>query len=71
LTEYRVQTECGRHFCWSAHDFDDLFRRLTERGYRAAKVELMSEYEAECERQYEQARLERELQEAVEKGDAA
>jgi hypothetical protein len=71
LIEYRVLTECGRNFCWSAESLDDLFRKMSYRGYFAKHVQLMSEYEAECERQYEQARLERELQEAVEKGDAA
>lgn len=71
FTEYRVLTECGRNFAWSATDMEHLFRSMADRGYFAKHVQLMSEYEAELEAQYQQERLVRELQEAIEKGDAA
>lgn len=71
LTEYRVLTECGRNFAWAAENFDELFRKMSDRGYFAKRVQLMSEYEAELEAQYQQERLIRELQEAIGKGDAA
>lgn len=47
LVEYRVETQCGRIFAWSAPDLYWLFNRLTERGYQAKKVQLWSEFEAE------------------------
>jgi hypothetical protein len=70
LNEYRVVTECGRNFAWSASSLEELFRSLTNRGYFAKHVQLMSEYEAELERQYEQERLVHELIKSVEE-DAA
>jgi len=45
MIEYHVVTECGRNFAWSAADLDQLLRDLTYKGYRAKKVQLMSEYE--------------------------
>ena len=45
--EYRVETQCGRIFGWSATDYYDLFNRLTERGYQAKKVQLWSDFESE------------------------
>lgn len=71
LNEYRVLTECGRNFAWSADSLEDLFRSLSHRSYFAKHVQLMSDYEAELEQQYEQERLVHELNEAIEKGDAA
>lgn len=47
--EYHVETECGRNFCWSANDMEHLFRQLHDRCYRATRVLLQSEYEAEQE----------------------
>jgi len=47
LTEYMVDTECGRHFSWAAIDMNDLFRQLNEGGYVARKVLSMQEYEME------------------------
>ena len=45
MNVYRVVTTDNRIFAWSATDLEHLFRCLTERGYRAKKVQLMSEYE--------------------------
>jgi len=47
MIEYHVETECGRNFCWSALDMDHLFRTLLYNGYRATRVMLQSEWEAE------------------------
>ena len=66
--EYRVETACGRTFCWSALDEDQLNRDLTEKGYQAVNVQTMTEYEQEM--MWEQKRLVRELEEAIEEGAA-
>lgn len=47
--EYRVTTECDRHFVWSACDRDHLKRSLSDRGYKAAFIQVNSEYEQEIE----------------------
>jgi len=70
MTEYRVVTECGRNFAWCAVDLEQLFRNLTDRAYRAVKVQLMSEYEAELAHKYGQEELVHELEKEIE-GDAA
>jgi hypothetical protein len=46
-TEFIVDTECGRHFCWSAPDYEFLVRRIHERGYKATFIMPLTEYEAE------------------------
>lgn len=43
--EWRVETECGRIFNWSAVDLENLILRMTEKGYRLTFVMELSEYE--------------------------
>ena len=45
LTEFRVQTECGRLFGWSAIDEESLRREMKEKGYRITDVQPMKEWE--------------------------
>lgn len=40
---YKVRTECGRNFAWSAESMDDLFISLSRRSYFAKHVELLEE----------------------------
>lgn len=69
--EYYVLTDTGQTFVWSAADMNDLFRQLTERGHRATKVQLFTEYEADCANIECQQQLADELDRVIEKGDAA
>jgi hypothetical protein len=43
-TQYIVDTECGRHFQWSAPDYDFLLRDLQFRGYTAKFIMPLTEY---------------------------
>ncbi|OZB90091.1 hypothetical protein CJP46_35530 [Paenibacillus sp. XY044] len=45
LTEFRVQTECGRLFGWSAIDEESLRREMKEKGYQIIEVQPMKEWE--------------------------
>jgi hypothetical protein len=56
MTEFIVDTTCGRHFCWSAHDYESLILSLTHRGYTPTFIMPLVEYEA-----LEQPQKEREL----------
>lgn len=66
LTEYRVVTEAGRIFSWSAFDYNDLFRELRRKGHAPIYARPMSEYEAEVIAREEQERLHHELVQAIE-----
>lgn len=46
MTEFIVDTTCGRHFCWSAADYDSLLRSLTYRDYKATFIMPKEEYDA-------------------------
>lgn len=46
MTEFIVDTTCGRHFCWSDTDYDSLLRSLTYRGYQATFIMPKAEYDA-------------------------
>ncbi len=46
LVEYKVITECGRNFAWSAPGLDSLFRDMQERDYKVKFVMPMEEYKA-------------------------
>jgi len=67
LKEFVVDTECGRHFIWSAFDLESLLRDLIYRGYRATFVMELSEYEAEVAKKEAQEELHHEHREAIEK----
>ena len=69
LTTYIIDTECGRHFAWSAFDYDHLFRDLTAKGYRAKQV--WTELEYETMQQEEQALLDYEHKQVIEGIEAA
>jgi len=45
VTEFMVQTECGRLFGWSATDEESLRREMKEKGYRIIDVQPMKELE--------------------------
>lgn len=45
--EYIVDTKCGRHFSWSAVDYDSLLRDLHYRGYTPTFIKPLTEYESE------------------------
>ncbi|WP_145413760.1 hypothetical protein [Paenibacillus xylanexedens] len=66
LTEYRVVTESGRIFCWSAFDYDHLFRSMRDRGHTPVYAKPMSEYEADIMAREDQERLHHELAQAIE-----
>ena len=65
LKEFVVDTECGRHFIWSAFDLESLLRDLIYRGYRATFVMELSE--AEVAKKEAQEELHHEHREAIEK----
>ncbi|UPK42502.1 hypothetical protein [Paenibacillus pabuli] len=66
LTEYRVVTEDGRIFSWSAFDYNDLFAQLRRRGHAPIYAKPMGEYEAEVMAREDQERLHHELVKAIE-----
>lgn len=66
LTEYRVVTEDGRIFSWSAFDYNDLFQQLRLRGHAPIFAKPMSEYEADIMAREDQERLHHELVQAIE-----
>lgn len=43
ITEYKVLTQCGRNFIWSALSLDSLLIELTQKGYRATHIEEYKE----------------------------
>lgn len=45
--QWIVDTTCGRHFQWSAPDYDYLLRELQFNGYKAKFIMPLTEYEAE------------------------
>lgn len=47
--EWRVETECGRLFVWSAPNYDYLLRDLHERGYKPTFIKPYDEFLAEIE----------------------
>jgi hypothetical protein len=61
--EFIVDTECGRHFCWSAPDYEGLINSLHYRGYKPTFIMPYEEYLL----QMEDAKLhiERELKESA------
>lgn len=65
-TEYRVETDCGRIYAWSAVDRTSLLRELKQKNIKAVDVKPMSEYESEVKAREEQERLNHELAQAVE-----
>ncbi|MNT79985.1 hypothetical protein D3C72_2193850 [compost metagenome] len=44
--EFIVDTTCGRHFCWSASNYDSLIISLKDRGYTPTFIMPREEYEA-------------------------
>ncbi|WP_178381957.1 hypothetical protein [Paenibacillus sp. P32E] len=44
-TQWIVDTTCGRHFQWSAPDYDFLLRDLQFRGYKATFIMPKDEYD--------------------------
>lgn len=69
MYEWVVDTECGRHFIWSASSLESLAARVTEKGYRMTFVMELSEYEDMQE--MEQRRMNEEIKKHVEGGSAA
>jgi poly-beta-hydroxyalkanoate depolymerase len=66
-TEFIVDTECGRHFCWSAPDYEYLVRKIHDRGYKATFIKPYEEYLAEMElaAEFMKREEERELKESA------
>jgi hypothetical protein len=62
-TEFIVDTECGRHFCWSAPDYEYLVRKIHDRGYRATFIMPYEEYLQQME--IAKLHIERELKESA------
>lgn len=69
LYEFVVDTECGRHFIWSASSLETLAARVTEKGYRMTFVMELSEYEDMQD--MEQRRMNEEIKKHVEGESAA
>jgi hypothetical protein len=69
MYEWVVDTECGRHFIWSASSLETLAARVTEKGYRMTFVMELSEYEDMQD--MEQRRMNVEIKKHVEGGSAA
>jgi len=42
--QWIVDTTCGRHFQWSAPDYDYLVRKIHDRGYKAKFIMPLAEY---------------------------
>lgn len=45
--QWIVDTTCGRHFQWSAPDYEYLVRKIHDRGFQAKFIMPLTEYEAE------------------------
>lgn len=69
MYEWVVDTECGRHFIWSASSLETLAARVIEKGYRMTFVMELSEYEDMQD--MEQRRMNEEIKKHVEGGSAA
>lgn len=63
--EFRVETECGRNFIWSAIDQESLLRELEWKGYRPILIEPYTEYQAELHTMDEQRKLNHEHEELI------
>lgn len=61
--EFIVDTECGRHFCWSAPDYEGLVNALHYRGYKPTFIMPYEEFLEQMDngRTY----LEREMKESA------
>ncbi|OKP81600.1 hypothetical protein A3842_10995 [Paenibacillus sp. P3E] len=44
MNEFIVDTTCGRHFQWSAPDYESLLQSLLFRGYKAKFIMPLAEY---------------------------
>jgi hypothetical protein len=69
MYEWVVDTECDRHFIWSASSLETLAARVTEKGYRMKFVMELSEYEDMQD--MEQRKMNEEIKKHVEGGNSA
>lgn len=73
MTEYIVTYPNGQSVSWHADDLHHLFLRLTLHKVKAVRVQTYAEWEVEKELayQWEQLKLNAEIKESIEKGEAA
>jgi hypothetical protein len=68
MTEYVVETACGRRMDRRAFDYESLIRDLHFNGLTPTFIQPLTEYEADVRNKEEQERLNDEISRAIDEG---